>query len=246
VTPAAQDGGLVIGFADPDAELAGTGWRIDASEGGLLLVDGDAHAADLELEEVGEELARARLVAAAASCELMLEPRLGTLALARADGSPPPGGALSAALCSAHVEIGGERPVGGRECAGYLSGWGLEPETTSARHLTAIDADGSLLLLAANRPAHASGHGEEDVAAWTVDAEGHVTAFGEALLSTQYDAHDAVTRAGLELWPPGDPAAPVRVTGTRLGGSETGAIAATLMRFAVDGRPALGSYLIHR
>lgn len=242
----AEKGGLVLGFADPEAELAGSGWRLGASQGGLLLVDGDAQPAELELEEVGEELTRARLVAATASCELMLSPRLGSLALARADGSAPPGGALSAALCSAHVEIDAAERSGDQECAGYLCGWGLEPETASARHLAVLDLDGSLLLLAASRPASASGHGEEDRAAWTVDAEGHVTAFGEALLSTQYDANDAVTRAGLELWQPGEPAAPVRASGTRLGGSEKEGVAATLMRFAVERRPALGCYLIHR
>ena len=245
MTPAADEGGLVLGFADPEAELAGSGWRLDASQGGLLLLDGVAHTAELELEEAGEERARARLVAATARCELMLEPRLGSLALARADGSPPPGGGLSAALCSAHLEIDGG-PSAGQDCAGYLSGWAVEPGTSPARHLAALDADGSLLLLAGSRPAQASGHGDEDLAAWTVDAEGHVTAFGEAMLSTQYDAHDAVTRAGLELWPPGEPAAPVRASATRLAGSEKEGIAAALMRFAVEGRPALGSYLIHR
>jgi len=72
------------------------------------------------------------------------------------------------------------------------------------RHLAIEAADGSLILVVAQGPAGASGHGEEETAAWTLDPEGGATAFGEALLSTQYDVGGNPTRLGLELWPEGE------------------------------------------
>jgi hypothetical protein len=90
-------------------------------------------------------------------------------------------------------------------------------------------------------------HGSEEIAGWLLDREGGFISFDETLLSTQYDKEGRHTRAGLELWPDGDEAPPLRAAGTRIGGTGAeGGLAAALFRCSTEGSEGLGGYLIKR
>src|SRR5262249_28310404 len=107
-----------------------------------------------------------------------------------------------------------------------------------------------LILLLAQGPQSAAGHSEEETSAWTLDPEGGATAFGESLLSTQFDAGGNPTRLGLELWPEGEEqtvrAAATRPSATRLGGAEHTGRTSALFRSHLDGADGLASYLLWR
>ncbi len=79
-----------------------------------------------------------------------------------------------------------------------------------------------------------------------LDSKGEANPFGEALISTEYDAAGRPTRAGLELWPVESDAPPGRAAGTRMGGVEEERTAAALLDAAVEGFRGIGSYLLWR
>jgi hypothetical protein len=102
-----------------------------------------------------------------------------------------------------------------------------------------------VLLVISIRPRGAAEPDEELAGAWMIGG-GEPSPFGEALLSTEYDALERPTRAGLELWPAEGDAPPTRAAGTRLGGVEEEQVASALLDASVEGFRGIGSYVIWR
>jgi hypothetical protein len=235
----------VCGFFDLAAGLGGLAWNLGA-RGGLLMSDGEVSDAEAEIsEEEGAVLLR--LATDKAKLEVTIAPRAGALSLVTADGSAPPGGPLEAATCIATLRS----EDWGRtlQCPGHLSMWAKDPRdgAGTVRHVAIEGAEGSLLVLTARGAPGAVGHGDEQTGGWLLDGEGGFSAFSEALLSTQYDAQGRQTRVGLELWPDGDDAPPMRAAAIRIGGTGSdGGVAAALLRCSTEGSDGLGSYLIWR
>ena len=76
----------------------------------------------------------------------------------------------------------------------------LRPSHSALRVLTGAPGNGSLILLAAARPADADGHDTENPQAVLVPRSGDLKPIDEALLSTQYSADGRIERIGLELY----------------------------------------------
>jgi hypothetical protein len=244
MSAAASRAALVCGFSDLASGVGGLGWRL-GEEGGLMLGDDGVHEARIEVSQ-DKDAIELRLSSSGGEAEARLSPRTGRLALDTSEGSAPPGDGLEAAVCTAEVKPAGQ----GRtlRCFGHLSSWGEDPSAGAGafRHLTIERSDGSLLLVVARGEGGAA-HGDERTAAWLLDAEGGVSGFGEALLSTQYDKDSRPIRAGLELWPEGDGMPPMRAAGTRLGGTDgADGICAALLRCSTEGSDGIGSYVVRR
>jgi hypothetical protein len=111
-------------------------------------------------------------------------------------------------------------------------------------------SDGGLLALSAARPAGASGHGDETVAAVLCGPDGAPVEVSEALLSTEYGPDGVQRRATLELWLDGEDSPPLRGAGTLISASAiahpglTGTIA--FFRWSLEGREGLGHYEVVR
>jgi hypothetical protein len=122
--------------------------------------------------------------------------------------------------------------------------WRLEGDLGAAhsalRVLTGATGKGSLILLAAARPAGADGHDSESPRAILISSSGEVRAIEEALLSTQYSASGRVERVGLELYAEGDDY-PVRGAGDvrRSAAADEGSIhrEQVWLDFRLDGEP---------
>jgi hypothetical protein len=243
MSPGNSGGPLVCGFSDMASGLGGLAWDL-AGGGGLLLSDGEVADAEPEIS-ADEKMANVRLTSGKLSVEAELVFHTAPIGLDPAGGGTPQ---VQAATCTATIEADGRK----LQCPGHLSRWDGDPVDGAGtfRHLAIEAADGSLILLVAQGLAGASGHGEEQTAGWALDPEGAATAFGEALLSTQYDAGGNPTRLGLELWPEGEEqtvrAAATRPSATRLGGAEHAGMTAALFRSHVDGTDGLASYLLWR
>ena len=108
----------------------------------------------------------------------------------------------------------------------------LAPSHSELRVLSAALDDGSVLLVAAARPAGAAGHDADAVAACVVGAEGEAEELEEVLFSTEYAADGSIRRAGLELYRAGEDYAS-RAAGDAVAGSGG---ASTLLDFRLDGR----------
>ena len=80
----------------------------------------------------------------------------------------------------------------------------LGPGYAALRVLTGMSSKGTILLIAAARPAEADGHDSEEPQAVLIDASGDVTRIEEALVSTQYAGDGSIGRLGLELYRAGD------------------------------------------
>lgn len=113
--------------------------------------------------------------------------------------------------------------------------WRLDRDRLGAgdlvRLLTAALADGSLFLLAAHRPADASAHDEERIAAAQLGA-GRRRVAEEVLLSTEYGPGGQTRRIGLEATF-SDEEFPLRAAGDAVG--ESGSGDEVRLRFRVDG-----------
>jgi hypothetical protein len=236
-------GALVCGFSDLAAGLGGLAWGL-AGGGGLLLNQGEVTPAQVEISEADEGV-QAQLSAGEVAVEATIVPRTGLIPLRDAQGEEPAGGALESGVCTATIRSAGW----GRtlECPGHLSRWGGDPleDAGTFRHLTGEAAAGGLLIVSARGEQGLEGHGEERVSAWLLDVEGGATAFGEALISTQYDRDGRPTRAGLELWP-GEDAPPMRVAASPIGGAEADGAWGGLLRCHAGEVEGLGSYLLWR
>jgi hypothetical protein len=135
---------------------------------------------------------------------------------------------------------------------GYLVRWQRPPcDGAGVLRLLAASLEDGSLLLTASRGGEGSPHGEEEVSAALIEAEGAgVREFGESLLSTQYDATGAPVRAGVELWGADPDAPPMRGAATRIAGATLGAdggsVEVAFVRWSVDGRSGAGTYAIWR
>jgi hypothetical protein len=239
-------GHAVCGFSDLASGLGGLAWSI-AGGGGLLLSDGDVKAAEPAISKSGSgmklELSTGDATVEAELAELTPAPELA------GDGVGL-GASMRTTTCTATVRSKGW----GRtlQCPGHITTWSEDPLAGAGtfRHLTIEGSGGSLLLLVSRGAPGAEGHGDEEAGAWLLDAEGGAVAFGEALLSTQYDEAGRQTRVGAELWPEGEEqtarAAATRPAGSRLGGVEVDGVSAALLRFHTEGTEGLGSYLLWR
>jgi hypothetical protein len=228
--------GLVCGFWDEASRLAGLGWRLGGSAGGLAMRGGEVTAAATEIEERDGELGMV-LTAGEERIEAELRPRH--------DGSPTADGDETAA-CAATVRVAGQRRV--TRCDGYLTRWSGDPTEGAAvlRHM-AMPTEGGGVLVALARAASGGSFAEEHSSALVLDADGSAAAYPHAFVSTQYDGSARQTRAGLELWSRDPDAPPVRASGTLLGEvAESDGVSAAILRTSVDGATGLGGYLIWR
>jgi hypothetical protein len=241
---------LSLDFADPERDAAALlrvaeadgesgAWLVlddrrvtegESGPDGLRMVDdGDRAVASLTVDGGGLELEATR------STGVALEE--GS-AYADATGAP---------LEAFAARVRGEWRFGDRrriDVVGRIVRSARDPDWTRVelvRTLTAALDDGSLLLVAAARPAGAAGHGDEVVDAVVVDAEGSVTRFDEPLLSTEYGPDGRHRRAGIELWGAEDAAA-VRGAGTLIGGAGD----TTFLRFTVNGAAGTARYELVR
>jgi hypothetical protein len=237
---------LLCGFADPAGGIAGSCWRLGDETGGVLLAGDAAIPAEAELLDEGN-LLRLKLSAGGASCEGTLSPHPAPVDLNGPGDEPIE---ISAAICRATVEFEHQGRSRSLSCPGHLTSWRRDPLEGSdlLRHLAVPLAEAGAVLVVARRPAGAKEHGDEEIGAWRLDEEGGAEAFGEALLSTQYDDGARHTRAGLELWPAGeeDEALPLRAAGTRIDGGESNGISVAFLATSSEGRTGIGSYLIWR
>ncbi|MEX2107993.1 MAG: hypothetical protein WD827_03800 [Solirubrobacterales bacterium] len=121
-----------------------------------------------------------------------------------------------------------------------------DPGKVQRRSIGVVFSDGGLLALSAARPAAASGHGEETVAAILCGPDGAPAEVSEALLSTEYGPDGIQRRATLELWIDGQEGQPLRGAGTLISSSPVhhpGLDAeVAFFRWALDGREGLGHY----
>lgn len=231
-------GGVVCGFWDEAAGLAGLGWTLGGSSSGLL-AQGDTVAAASSEIEAGNETTLV-LEASDARVEAKLRPRPGATSL-NGDGT-------ESAPCAATVYT----EPGGRtiECPGHVTRWGADPTHGAGvlRHLTLPAPEGALLVVLSRGEAGVDSHDAEGSSAWLLDPEGGASRYPEAFLSTQYDPNGRQTRAGLELWGAAEEAPPMRAAGTRLGDAPepSAGVTAALLRTSAEGTRGLGSYLIWR
>ncbi len=239
---------VVCGFFDQASGLGGLGWRAPGGAGGLLGAEGDAKGATAEIGAEGDGTVELALSAEGARCVARLSPMLELAALTEPGGEATPG-SPAAGICRARVEYdgpGGKRAI---DCAAHLTRWGEDPLRGAelVRHLAIPVPDGALVVLTSRREPDASGHDAERTGAWLLEAEAQAHAFAEALLSTQYDEAGRQTRAGLELWPAGGEAPPMRAAGTVLGEAlVSDSVRAALLESSAEGFASQGSYLIRR
>lgn len=232
--------GLVCGFWDEAAGLAGLGWKLGDNRSGLVLRDGEVATAAAELSE--GDTVRLTLEADGERVEAELTPKPGATTLAGTNGN-----GIESARCAATVRVAGERRV--IECQGHLTRWGTDPLAGAGvlRYLAIPAADdGVLVVLASGGPG--AGFAEESSSAWLLNAEGGATRYPDAWLSTQYDERGHQTRAGLELWSAEEETPPMRAAGTRLGDvpDPAAGVTAAILRTSAEGAPGLGAYLIWR
>jgi hypothetical protein len=140
--------------------------------------------------------------------------------------------------------IGADGPLSG---PGVL--WDLPASGHSAiRTAWAATAKSALTILVATRPDDSREHGEETVGAARIIPGAEPFGFAEPLLSTEYDADGAHTRATLELWQSEDEGAPARGAGIRIAGGSTvlgeARLEAARFRWSLDGAQAIGAYEI--
>jgi len=118
------------------------------------------------------------------------------------------------------------------------------------RSIGIVFSDGGLLALSAERPSHASGHGDERVTAVVCGPDGAPIEVSETLLSTEYGPDGVQRRATLELWTDGEEGQPLRGAGTLISAAkvQTGDTTSDVafFRWGLEGREGLGHYEIVR
>jgi hypothetical protein len=121
-----------------------------------------------------------------------------------------------------------------------------DPGAVQRRSIGIVFSDGGLLALSAARPAAASGHGDEVVAAILCGPDGAPVEVAETLLSTEYGPDGVQRRATLELWLDEHEGQPLRGAGTLISSSPVrrdGLNAeVAFFRWSLDGRDGLGHY----
>lgn len=138
-------------------------------------------------------------------------------------------------------------PGDGLEAVGVS--WKLDSAEGVGALRTIWAAAGERLLIGfAARPEGAGDHAAERTGFASIRSDGSVEAYEEPLLSTEYDAAGAHTRATLELWPAGGELPADRGAGTRRSGGTArfgeGALAAACFDWHLGGVAAPGGYEI--
>jgi hypothetical protein len=114
------------------------------------------------------------------------------------------------------------------------------------RSIGIVFSDGGLLALSARRPATATGHGDEVLAAVLCGPDGAPVEVSEAMLSTEYGGDGVQRRATLELWIDGEEGQPLRGAGTLISSSSIRrpglSSEVAFFRWALEGREGLGHY----
>lgn len=230
-------GGLVCGFGDLGSGPGGLAWNLGGG-GAILLGDEKASAADPEFSTDAAGLKIA--LPGEHPIEATLAARHEAVSLIDAPADFP-----RASRCEVAIRSGGSERT--PSSSAHLTSWSEDPLEGAGtfRHLAVDIGEGSLLIASAWGEPGLEGHGDERVSAWLIDADGAVSGFEEALLSTQYDGDGHPTRAGLELWP-ADDAPPVRVAASSLGGADVKGAWGGLFRCHSDGTEGLGGYLLWR
>lgn len=127
--------------------------------------------------------------------------------------------------------------------------WDLPANGQSAiRTAWAATAKSALTLLVAARPRDAREHGAEIVGGARLLPGAEPYGYAEPLLSTEYDARGAHTRATLELWTDVDEGMPERGGGVRVAGASLAAgqwrLEAARFAWSLGGSAAIGAYEI--
>ena len=146
-------------------------------------------------------------------------------------------------LCRVHGRI----DQAGLHCLGTVTETRRAPiwnELDATRSISAIFGTGHALLLFAQQPRGARGHGEEELTGWLLE-DGVLTGLEDVRLSTIYDGEGRQRSAGLELWLPGEDF-PRRAAGEARAGLSL-ALEGLLVHAAVfnwrkDGRDGVGGY----
>ncbi|HEU4905839.1 MAG TPA: hypothetical protein VFT19_06955 [Solirubrobacterales bacterium] len=127
---------------------------------------------------------------------------------------------------------------------------GEKSDQALRRSIGIVFSDGGLLALSAARPAGASEHGDEQVAAVLCGPDGAPIEVSETLLSTEYGPDGVQRRATLELWTDGDEGQPLRGAGTLISSArvEREGLDSQIafFRWSVEGREGLGHYELAR
>jgi hypothetical protein len=219
--------GVSLAFFDPDAAVYGT-----ARAGATLLFDGTSTSLLAEGPRIEAEGASVR-AALADRLELQLEPLDPQLEL----------GDVTARIARVAGRVDGKDV----RCLGTLSETHRAPsweQLDALRALSVLVDEGNSLLVLAERPRGALGHGEERVTAQLVQ-DGELRAVEDARISTVYDGEGRQRSAGLELWLPGEEF-PRRGSGAALAGSSLDLggvdVHAAVFRWRLDGRDAIGAY----
>ena len=187
-------------------------------------------------EPIGE--GRAALSSPRGEIEVSWSPAGPMLEFATGPGTAVRAHAIAASLAGTDDPLSGPGVLWDLPASGY----------SALRTAWAATAKSTLTLLIATRPEGSNEHGEETVGAARIIPGAEPYGYVEPLLSTEYDAAGAHTRATLELWQAEDEGAPERGAGTRLGGASLSADGAQLeaarFRWALDGSAAIGAYEI--
>jgi hypothetical protein len=230
----------VISFVADDGRGYGAALVRPHGAGAVVLGDGEPLALADGSAEV--EDSRVRISSGAGSVELALDAQASPIAFEA-------GEALTASAQPVRVEA---HPSEGNPVAASGVVWNAQRRDPAdgalLRTAWALLKDRSLLLLVAARGPGAD-HGEERIGTALLSG-GEPRSFAEPLLSTEYDAAGAHTRATLELWPGEEEALATRGAGDRTGGATVTAAGAELAaaRFVwrLDGTEGVGGYEILR
>lgn len=233
---------FVLGFADPDPQIAGLAWSLGGRAGALLAIRGEAHTGAAEVSYGPDG---ARVEARIGEIELSVEIAPG--AGHDLGGEEAPAGGPTAVVGRAEVSASGPGVEEKASCWAVLTAWEGDPAEGASliRHLALPAAGEGTIVLIATRPEGAGDHAAEHVSAWMIDPKEGATPFVEALLSTQYDGEGMPTRTGLELWPEDPDAHALRAAGSRpLAAPAANGVRAALLHTSADGTTGVGGYLI--
>ncbi len=154
-------------------------------------------------------------------------------------------GGSKARLCRVRGRIG----QAALDCLGTVTETSRAPvwdELDATRSISAIFDAAHALVLFAQRPRGARGHGEEQLTGWLLE-DGALHGLADVRLSTIYDGEGRQRSAGLELWLPGEDF-PRRAAGQALAGLSLALegllVHAAVFGWRMEGRDGVGEYAL--
>lgn len=156
---------------------------------------------------------------------------------------------VQAVSVSGELDRGDQREGGGSGLEALGVAWKFSSADGIAALRTIWAAVGDRLLVGfAARPQGAGDHASEETGFAAIRNDGSVDSYAEPLLSTEYDAAGAHTRATLELWGEEEGMPADRGAGTRSSGGSVrlgpATLAAARFEWRFAGVPGLGGYEI--